>query len=130
MTSKNHGPQFQDYRGSTVPSECDTMHTGVLPSDSGYASAPRPSIGHPSVYDDMDHTTETQSIIGQFSDVQLNNGGDMWTRPAEAQTSAATVAHDKDNLICSWCNQKVKTKSELKYASVSGLLEYLLILVQ
>lgn len=109
---KNNGPAFQGYRvANTVPSECDTLHTGVLPSDSGYGSGPRPSIGNPSVYDELDHNTETQSLIEPLMDFNLANH--PYIQPTNSQNGTSSMDQDNNNLICAYCDQRVKTKSEL-----------------
>ena len=107
--NKNNGPSprqasqtsgFMDYRGSGEPSECDTSPGGCPPSDSGYASAPRPSVGHRSVYGDGDASGDTQSMVGRTAELRLSQG---------------SSAGKKDPIRCETCDELVKTPSELKY---------------
>lgn len=107
---KNNGPAFQGYRANPVPSECDTMHTGGV--DSGYGSGPRPSVGNPSIYDELDHSTETQSLIEPLMDFSLANTG--FTHSANPQNETTIMDQDSNNLVCAYCDQRVKTKSEIK----------------
>ncbi|KAK3684882.1 hypothetical protein B0T22DRAFT_201665 [Podospora appendiculata] len=111
-----HGlqPDFLRYSETTVPSE-----SGRLQSDSGYGSIAgltKQSVGNPSIYDDMDHNTDTQSINRTLSELQLpdsissrNNShqGKLWN------THGAATNPEDSSLFCTHCQSHVKTKSEL-----------------
>lgn len=121
----NLGPfqGYTHYRNTTAPSEADTIGPVTMISDSAYGSMPRQSVGIPSVYGDMEHCAETQSLIQGVSDFQLRPDSSPETIPPPDDPSekqpwsgpAATADLDADELVCHCCKASVKTKSELKY---------------
>ena len=117
---------FMSYRGRPSASECDTLPPGVLPSDSGYATVPRPSVGDPSVYGDYDQSGETQSMTGRFSDFQIQNTApdalldrspEIYHPPSSFREPSRRAGQNGDSpqLVCPTCQKTVKTKSELTY---------------
>lgn len=118
-------PDYTAYRNTctTAPSEADTVGPVTMVSDSGYGSMPRQSVGIPSVYGgDMDHCTETQSLIRGVSDFQFHGlSPGSATPPKEEPEGNAWSNHevamntDSNDLMCPTCKIQVKTKSEIKY---------------
>ncbi|SPQ22135.1 f3a2b1b8-230c-4a98-a55f-19ea85ad1051 [Thermothielavioides terrestris] len=63
---------FGSFRSVAPPSEADTVSQSFpgIPTDSGYGSIAKPSVGNPSVYDgEVDQSVETQSLISRFNDM-------------------------------------------------------------
>ncbi|KAK3327811.1 hypothetical protein B0T19DRAFT_441753 [Cercophora scortea] len=111
-----HGLQsdYVPYSETTVPSE-----SGALLSDSGYGSIvglAKQSVGNPSIYDDMDHNTDTQSINRTFSELQLPDSVPSRNNPHQGKpwnTHGAATNPENNSLFCTHCQSHVKTKSEL-----------------
>ncbi|KAK3325454.1 hypothetical protein B0H66DRAFT_529490 [Apodospora peruviana] len=114
-------PDYTGYRNTTALSEVDTIGPGTLISDSGYGSMARQSVGNPSVYGDMDHNTDTQSLIQGVSDFKFHPGLSPDGLPPleEELDRKSSFQHDdvanpdSNDLVCPECNSRVKTKSEL-----------------
>lgn len=117
-------PEYTVYRNTTAPSEVDTIGPATIISDSAYGSMPRQSVGQPSVYGDMDHCAETQSLIQGVSEFQFHQGLSPDAIPSRGDQSEkkswdhhGTPGNSETNsLVCPHCKTQVKTKSELKYA--------------
>lgn len=110
------GPAFSAYRESNVPSECESTGTGILPSDSGYESRTRHSVINGSIYGDCDRSGETGSISSNLADFQFERPilpSEPWTQHGSDYTTAVS-ANCNSKLVCPYCNQSVKTRSELK----------------
>lgn len=115
------GPSFFVHRNSPLPSDCGTaVGVDILPSDSGYESMTRQSVGNPSVVGEHDQSSE--SIITAFSGFQLQGTNrslseyqrDPWTQPASVRLGGTATTPNAANFVCPHCNAAVKTKSELK----------------
>lgn len=119
------GSAFFAYRESNVPSECESTGTGMLPSDSGYESrTTRNSVMNGSNYEDCDRNGETGSIASHLADFQLDRQilpSDSWRPHGSGQTTAVSTNVDSSKLVCPYCNQNVRTRSELKYGSLSPI---------
>lgn len=121
-------PAFFGYRSRVVPSECDTV---IQPSDSGYESATRHSVGISSIYGDVDRSADAQSVIAQISDFRfqgieqnvleasdIDSQQDLWKQPGSSQSAQTTTnAENRKILVCENCKKLVKTQSELKYVN-------------
>ncbi|KAI1081188.1 hypothetical protein F5B20DRAFT_579567 [Whalleya microplaca] len=124
---------FHHYRESVVPSECDTIPPGVVPSDSGYGSyGAKQSVANGSVCDEpYDRNPETQSLVGHISDLNFQSfnqelipKGPITQRNHYLQSqappppSSSSFVDDRiqleGNLLCETCGKSVKTNSELK----------------
>ncbi len=106
---------FTTMRGGAAASDCDTAPGGV-PSDSGYASAARPSVGrpsvgYPSVFGDADRSAETQSLVGNLADFSISPDGTQypWGPVPDSQSEVGA-----NGLWCEWCKKALRTKSEKK----------------
>lgn len=115
-------PYHGQYRDTPcVPSECDTIPTGIEPSDSGYGSnAAKLSIANTSVLGEpLDRCSETQNLATQISGFNFNVPD---PRPASMLQPQPPPVHYRSShleakvLVCETCNKQVKTLSELKYA--------------
>ncbi|KAI0005650.1 hypothetical protein F4779DRAFT_598155 [Xylariaceae sp. FL0662B] len=122
------------YRESVVPSECDTIPPGVIPSDSGYGSfGAKQSVANGSVCDEpFDRSTETQSLVGHISDLNFQSfphemmpKSGINPRNSYSQSQAppppppssfidGQIQLEGGNLMCETCGKLVKTNSELK----------------
>ncbi|KAI5926989.1 hypothetical protein F4810DRAFT_699268 [Camillea tinctor] len=114
---------FSGHRDSIVPSECDTVPPGVIPSDSGYGSYhPRHSVANGSICDEpFDRSQETQSLMGHsmndvafppFSQKDDITQGNTW---AHAQAHASEQSFPANPLIrCETCRKELRTESERK----------------
>ncbi|KAL7622987.1 hypothetical protein AAE478_006666 [Parahypoxylon ruwenzoriense] len=121
------------YRESIVPSECDTVPPGVIPSDSGYGSyRAKHSVANGSVCDEsLDRNTETQSLASHlggldfqaYSQDMVSKGGmstvNHWpqSRPPPPLPSSSVPNHQANSVetrMCEICNKQMKTKSEFK----------------
>lgn len=124
---RHGGPTFSGYRGSIVPSECETTHHGVLPSDSGYESRTRHSVGNTSIYGDVDRSGETQSIASNLADFQFDrhrpSHPDTWEQHNTQPAAEVSTKLDNNSLVCQHCKQTVKTRSELKYVLPTILVD-------
>ena len=111
-------PNFTGYRDMPPPSEADTVSQSIggIPTDSGYGSNARQSVGNPSVYGEVDQSLETRSLISRL---QAMNQDDILSkeetrnREARSQRPAQATPNAK-SIICPVCNVAVKTNSELK----------------
>ncbi|KAI1875641.1 uncharacterized protein JN550_001927 [Neoarthrinium moseri] len=121
--SRGNGFVFSGtYRESISPSECDTLPPGAMPSDSGYGShGAKPSIATASVCrdDGMDQSQDTQSLAGQFSDLQFQASFNLdprqWPQAQGQQPALSRAAPSEGKeLTCETCQKKLKTNSELK----------------
>lgn len=118
------GHAFSAYRESNVPSECESTGTGMLPSDSGYESRTRHSVVNGSIYGDCDRIGETGSISSHLADFQFERPilpSELWKPQGTSHTTAVSTSVDNSKLVCSYCNQNVKTRSELKYDHLTSI---------
>ncbi len=113
---------FVGYPRASAPSDCETT-PGILPSDSGYGSMSRASVGNPSIHGEVDQTRETQSMVENPGDFgfaselasELHRQGEAhgarysWGEPANPQRKAV----NKD-LYCDVCKRQLKNRSEKK----------------
>ncbi len=109
-------PSFLAFRELGAPSECETT-PGVLPSDSGYASGHRPSVGNPSIYGEVDRSGDAQSLTGHFAGIQFTP--DLGSEVSQTQEfNRHRVPWDQapgaQALWCDDCKKPLKTKSEKK----------------
>ncbi|KAI1389782.1 uncharacterized protein F4822DRAFT_213280 [Hypoxylon trugodes] len=122
------------YRESIVPSECDTVPPGVIPSDSGYGGSygAKHSVANGSVCEEsLERNPETQSLIGHIGELNfrsynqdmVSKGGinpeSAWPSLQQPHPSSSSSAIDhqinlEGNRICEVCHKLLKTKSELK----------------
>ncbi|KAI1380874.1 hypothetical protein F4677DRAFT_441203 [Hypoxylon crocopeplum] len=124
------------YRESIVPSECDTVPPGAIPSDSGYGGSygAKHSVANGSVCDEsLDRNTETQSLIGHISELNFRSysqdvvskagvsAGTPWSplHPIALLSSSSSSVVDRQanfegSRTCEICNKLLKTKSEFK----------------
>ncbi|OHW94542.1 hypothetical protein CSPAE12_06912 [Colletotrichum incanum] len=112
---------FQGWR-STLPSECDTVPPGFLPSDSGYESRTKHSIENTSVFNDVDRSQDTQSLSGQIMDYHpfgMTSTDGNWDNMAATPVPVSHIGAVGNKLVCPDCHAQCKTKSELK-CEVSG----------
>ncbi|KAI2606056.1 uncharacterized protein GGS25DRAFT_533219 [Hypoxylon fragiforme] len=126
----NSLPYFQE---NIVPSECDTVPTGAIPSDSGYGGSygAKHSVGNGSVCDEsLDRNPETQSLIGHIDYLKFHSfGPDLvsksgvalgtpWPQSVAPPSSSSSVIDHQINFdgghMCELCDKILKTKSELK----------------
>lgn len=121
-SSRPSGPAFSVYRTSHAASDCDTNGHGHLPSDSGYESLskPRHSVAGGSTYGDYDRFAETASVSNGLAGLNFDRtipSPESWRQqaPLSAIDLRALASPEKKPLVCSFCNTRVKTKSELKY---------------
>ncbi|KAI0601241.1 hypothetical protein F4775DRAFT_582170 [Biscogniauxia sp. FL1348] len=114
---------FPGHRNSIVPSECDTVPPGVIPSDSGYGSYhPRHSVANGSICDEsFDRSQETPSLIGpNINDVAFQSfsqkddiaQGNTWSH-SQGYASERQFAINP-TLRCDTCGKELKTESERK----------------
>ncbi|OTA96365.1 hypothetical protein M434DRAFT_116536 [Hypoxylon sp. CO27-5] len=121
------------YRESVVPSECDTVPPGVIPSDSGYGGSygAKQSVANGSVCDEsLDRNPETQSLIGHINELNFQsynqdiiskngvNGETPWSQSQQPPPSPSSAFDRQVNFegsrACEICNKLLKTKSEFK----------------
>ncbi|KAI1418665.1 hypothetical protein F5Y13DRAFT_184305 [Hypoxylon sp. FL1857] len=121
------------YRESVVPSECDTVPPGVIPSDSGYGGSygAKQSVANGSVCDEsLDRNQETQSLIGHIGELNFQsynqdmipkNGANAETPWSQSQQPPLSPSSAFDRQVnfegsrtCDICNKLLKTKSEFK----------------
>ncbi|KAI1639589.1 hypothetical protein F4809DRAFT_656480 [Biscogniauxia mediterranea] len=114
---------FPGHRDSIVPSECDTVPPGVIPSDSGYGSYhPRHSVANGSICDEsFDRSQETQSLIGHgindvafqsFSQKDDITQGNTWSHSQGYASERQVVITPPTR--CETCKKELKTESERK----------------
>lgn len=122
---RHTAPAFSVYRGSHAPSDSDTVGHGHLPSDSGYESLSRPrhSVIGGSIYDDCERYGETASVSNGLAGLQFDQAmplQEAWRQqaPIHAVDVPVSVSSEKKALMCPHCKAEVKTKSELKYATL------------
>jgi hypothetical protein len=128
MPSRNvQGLQaFSQYRNTNVPSECSTIPPSI-PTDSGYVSGHRHSVGNPSVYSDVDRATDTQSIVGHMHDLFSSNVSNFsadqshhrngWSHPEPqlmSNTQPPEAGTNATERVCRVCNATCKTRSDMK----------------
>lgn len=125
--TRPHVPAFS-YQASIAPSECETTGFRPLPSDSGYESVDRTHHGFPSGSTYGDRQIETASVLSSHIEHQFDRPAiPGWSvRPGVIQSTQANNPVEGNALICQFCNEKVKTKSEIKL--VEPLLPFLLAL--
>lgn len=109
------------YRSSHVPSEYETIGHGRLPSDSGYESLSRPrhSVIGSSVHGDCDRSGETASLSNGLAGIhfdQLLSPSGPWRQQEPPHAIDGQINVDNKQLVCPYCKEKVKTRSEIKYA--------------
>jgi hypothetical protein len=110
-------PNFTGYRSIPPPSEADTVSQSVggIPTDSGYGSNARQSVGNPSVYGEVDQSLETQGLISRLQAMGQDISSKEETRNREARSQRPTLGTpNAKSIICPVCNVPVKTNSELK----------------
>ncbi|KAI0472547.1 hypothetical protein GGR56DRAFT_650771 [Xylariaceae sp. FL0804] len=111
------------HRGSVVPSECDTMPPGAIPSDSAYGSYnTMPSVATGSVCDESyNRNAGAQSHVADLNYPQsipdmLPKDGMFppasWGHPPGHPPDRQL--HLDSSLVCQTCHKSVKTGSELK----------------
>ncbi|KAK4033427.1 hypothetical protein C8A01DRAFT_40122 [Parachaetomium inaequale] len=110
-------PNFTGYRSIPPPSEADTVSQSVggIPTDSGYGSNARQSVGNPSVYGEVDQSLETRSLISRLQAMgqdDISSKEEPRNREARSQRPALGTPNAK-SIICPVCNVPVKTNSEL-----------------
>ncbi|KAL2129881.1 hypothetical protein VTI74DRAFT_7173 [Chaetomium olivicolor] len=109
---------FGTYR-AYPPSEADTLSqsvAGIPPSDSGYGSLTRQSVGNRSVCGgELDQSAETQSLIFQLQGLSgtILPQEESRKREGRGQKSGLGSANP-GGIICPECQATVKTPSELK----------------
>jgi hypothetical protein len=111
--SPNHPlSNFHGFR-MPPPSEADTVSQSVggVPSDSGYGSMARQSVGNPSVCGDMD-----QTLISRLQAMGKENvSSTTEPRKREARGQRPTLGTPSTKgIICPTCDTLLKTNSELK----------------
>ena len=115
------GPSLSMYTNPSAPSDCGTAFGAtILPSDSGYESMTRQSVGNPSVVGEHDRSAEgvTSSFPDpqfQLQDINQAIPDYPWEKPVTAHSVETATNLTVSNLVCPHCNSTVKTKSELKY---------------
>ncbi|KAI0838626.1 hypothetical protein F5Y06DRAFT_39721 [Hypoxylon sp. FL0890] len=121
------------YRESVVPSECDTVPPGVIPSDSGYGGSygTKRSVANGSICDEsLDRNPETQSLIGHIGELNFQsynqdmipkggtNAETPWPQSQPPPPSPSSAFDHQVNAegsrTCDICNKLLKTKSEFK----------------
>jgi hypothetical protein len=111
-------PPSQDLRNFSTfrmppPSEADTVSQSVggVPSDSGYGSMARQSVGNPSIYGDMD-----PAFISRLQAMGKENvSSTAEPRKREVRGQRPTLgASSTKGIICPTCDTPLKTNSELK----------------
>lgn len=121
------------YRESVVPSECDTVPPGVIPSDSGYGGSygAKQSVANGSVCDEsLDRNPETQSLIGHVGELNFQsfnqdmipksgvNAETPWSQSQQPPPSPSSAFGRQVNFegsrTCEICHKLLKTKSEFK----------------
>lgn len=112
-------PAFPIYQDSIAASECETTGLRPLPSDSGYESLGRTqhSIVNGSIFGDCDRTGETASVVSGLLDRSFDRSTIPlldWTRSGAPQSTRVGPRVEGSGLICPFCRESVKTKSELK----------------
>lgn len=114
-----HGPNpgtFLDYRSAGIRSECET-----IPGDSGYGSI----LDSASNYDDSFNIAPVQNLDHDLTDFKISlHSNDHFYGAGESHGGYLNPSSaSEQRYLCSGCNQTVKTKSELKYATLA--LRYL-----
>ncbi|KAK4144188.1 uncharacterized protein C8A04DRAFT_28090 [Dichotomopilus funicola] len=111
-------PNFTGYR-SVAPSEIDTISQSAKnPTDSGYGSHTKLSIGNASILSgDMDSTFETQNITFRMQAMlgrdDVSMSGESWGRDSRSQRPGVPGSRTTKKLVCPVCHDSVKTRSEL-----------------
>ncbi|KAI0179123.1 hypothetical protein GGR52DRAFT_588879 [Hypoxylon sp. FL1284] len=134
IRSSHHFFSSSPYRGGLVPSECGTVPSGALPSDSGYGGSygAKHSVANGSVCDEsLDRNTEIHSLGGQPSDLSFRSyNQDMMPRGGAGSTTSwqqsqppppplpLSTTNRQSNyeggLTCEICKTRLRTKSEFK----------------
>lgn len=100
---------FLDYRSAGIRSECET-----IPGDSGYGSI----FDNTSHYDEPFNTAPVQNLDHDLPEFKLSLQPDHLFGPGETHGGYLNPSSASEpKFPCPGCNQYVKTKSELKYAS-------------
>jgi len=112
---------FAGYRSQTLLSDSDTTAPGQVPSDSGYGSLTRQSIADASLCGDCDQPGDAASISSHIAGIHFDrpmiSPPEVWSHQASATIFAPVTIDATKRLVCDYCHEKVKTKSELKYVS-------------
>jgi hypothetical protein len=109
---------FATYRPTALSVAQSSVRSGILPSDSGYGTQPRKSIGPPSTYGGSD-TTSHVAFNRQLVGLQLENGSSYGGSQAH-DFDQSTVSWGQDALPrplpfpCRLCDSRFKSQSELK----------------
>ncbi|KAL2167616.1 hypothetical protein VTG60DRAFT_1052 [Thermothelomyces hinnuleus] len=112
MSFNQPRPSFTTYR-SAPPSEPDTVcqSIGGTPTDSGYGSNARQSVGNPSVQGELE-----QNFLSRFQAIGQEDASpkdDPHTRETQAQRPSSGAPTSK-RMTCPVCNEPVKRRSDLK----------------
>lgn len=110
---------FTGFRETATFSECATS---VIPTDSGYGSQAKHSVGIPSVNGDLDRTPEA---LLQLAEIQIPNGTASLTRdvnhwsntwsPGSLARPDGVPANNAPTYACSHCERTYRSQSDLKY---------------
>jgi hypothetical protein len=111
--ASGNGHPYGVHGRSGHPSDTGSVHFGILPSDSGYGSAL--GLESPSARgsDEVDHSPDMRGLRGPVSDFQPYGENGAY-REAHEVYSWPLAAANPSQFRCAYCDQSVKTKSELK----------------
>jgi hypothetical protein len=116
-----NGAVYSSYQEPRVPSDCETIGPGALPSDSGYHSRATQSIFTGSTCGDADRGGENGSISSHLAGLQVDRpsfSAHSWEQ-ASIPTTPLPFCVGNGDLVCPTCQFKAKTKSGLKYVLLS-----------
>ncbi|KAL2148697.1 hypothetical protein VTH82DRAFT_1844 [Thermothelomyces myriococcoides] len=104
---------FRNYRSAAPPSEPDTINQSVggPPTDSGYGSNARQSVGIPSVQGEIEPSLITR--LNAIGSDEASPRDDSHTREAQVKRPSFGALTSRGN-TCPDCGSQVKTRSELK----------------
>ena len=105
-------PNFNGFR-MPPPSEADTVSQSVggVPSDSGYGSMARQSVGNPSVYGEMDQTLISR--LQAMGKENVSSTTELRKREVRGQRPTLGTSSTK-GITCPTCDALLRTNSELK----------------
>ncbi|KAL2071757.1 hypothetical protein VTL71DRAFT_12992 [Oculimacula yallundae] len=121
-------PYAGQYRQSNT-SDVTSFASGILPSDSGYAT--RRSIENTSVFsaDVQDRDQDVRSMVGPSGDFQIfpvyNEVQQSGRGFPKTWSSPTTQSSEPSGLVCSFCHKPVKTQSEMKKHALRHTKPYL-----
>ena len=121
---------YPSHLNNALSSDCGRAAHGNPPSDSGYGSAPKQSVGNASVYDELDRSAETQSISSQFLDRHFPGGKEQgigsWDSGDQSRSISDTA---KPNAyVCEHCGEGKTTRSDLTYSYLLLLSKHTLLM--